>query len=233
MDGVGFHHAGLSRDDREAVEEWFKEGKIQLLFSTSTLAWGVNLPARCVVIRDTKHHDPLEGEVDISPLDILQMLGRAGRPGYDDVGYGWVVCDRSDQNKYRRLLREGKEIESRLAAELDAHLNAEIALGTIDDVDDVMDWLATTFYYARSQSAPDKYDAGSDLRNRVSDTLSALVDEGSSSKRASTLSQHGSASSPRSSTSGSRPHAGSRTSPNAVKTPPTRTPQSPWMLTTC
>ena len=177
LDGVGFHHAGLSRDDREAVEEWFKEGKIQLLFSTSTLAWGVNLPARCVVIRDTKHHDPLEGEVDISPLDILQMLGRAGRPGYDDVGYGWVVCDRSDQNKYRRLLREGKEIESRLAEDLDSHLNAEIAMGTIRDLDDVMSWLETTFYYRRAQSNPAAYDF-EDLRERVRDVLDRLVSRG-------------------------------------------------------
>ncbi|MBX0322327.1 DEAD/DEAH box helicase [Halomicroarcula sp. F13] len=178
LDGVGFHHAGLAREDKNRVEQWFKEGKIQLLFSTSTLAWGVNLPARCVVIRDTKLHDPLEGEVDMSPLDVLQMLGRAGRPGYDDMGYAWVVCDRSDADKYRRLLRDGKEIESRLAAELDAHLNAEIALGTIRDVDDVMDWLETTFYYARAQSAPDEYDAGSDLRERVSNTLSELVADG-------------------------------------------------------
>ncbi len=178
LDGVGFHHAGLAREDKNRVEQWFKEGKIQLLFSTSTLAWGVNLPARCVVIRDTKLHDPLEGEVDMSPLDILQMLGRAGRPGYDDLGYAWVVCDRSDADKYRRLLRDGKEIESRLAAELDAHLNAEIALGTIRDVDDVMDWLETTFYYARAQSAPAEYDAGSDLRERVSRTLGELVADG-------------------------------------------------------
>ncbi len=177
LDGVGFHHAGLARDDREAVEEWFKEGKIQLLFSTSTLAWGVNLPARCVVIRDTKHHDPLEGEVDVSPLDILQMLGRAGRPGYDDVGYGWVICDHADQNKYRRLLREGKEIESRLDEDLDAHLNAEIAMGTIRDLDDVMSWLETTFYYRRAQSAPNEYDFGG-LRSRVRDVLDRLVSRG-------------------------------------------------------
>jgi replicative superfamily II helicase len=178
LDGVGFHHAGLSREDKNRVEQWFKEGKIQLLFSTSTLAWGVNLPARCVVIRDTKLHDPLEGEVDMSPLDVLQMLGRAGRPGYDDMGYAWVVCDRSDADKYRRLLRDGKEIESRLAGELDAHLNAEIALGTIRDIDDVMSWLETTFYYARAKSAPDTYDAGSDLRDRVSNELSQLVADG-------------------------------------------------------
>ena len=193
-DGVAFHHAGLSTHDRNAVEEWFKDGTIGILFSTSTLAWGVNLPARCVVIRDTKYHDPLEGDVDISPLDVLQMLGRAGRPGYDDIGYGWVVCDRSDADKYRTLLREGKEIESRLAGplasddgpgdrgengtgDLDAHLNAEIALGTIGGVEDVMDWLETTFYYVRAQSKPDDYDFGS-LRDRVRDTVDSLVARG-------------------------------------------------------
>ena len=178
VDGVGFHHAGLSKADKDRVEEWFKQGKIQLLFSTSTLAWGVNLPARCVVIRDTKLHDPLEGEVDISPLDILQMLGRAGRPGYDDAGYAHIVCDGSDADKYRQLLRDGKPIESRLAETLDSHLNAEIALGVVDDIDDVLSWLETTFYYARAQSAPGKYEAGDSLRDRVSATLERLVDGG-------------------------------------------------------
>ncbi|PSP17540.1 DEAD/DEAH box helicase, partial [Halobacteriales archaeon QH_10_67_13] len=96
LDGVGFHHAGLSRDDKDRVEEWFREGRLAVLFSTSTLAWGVNLPARCVVIRDTYHHDPLEGEVEMSHLDVLQMLGRAGRPGYDDRGYAHVICDADD-----------------------------------------------------------------------------------------------------------------------------------------
>ncbi|WP_440766329.1 DEAD/DEAH box helicase [Natronorubrum sp. DTA7] len=177
LDGVAFHHAGLSKNDRDLVEEWFKEGHIELLFSTSTLAWGVNLPARCVVIRDTKIHDPLEGEVDMSPLDVLQMLGRAGRPGYDDIGYGWVVCDGSDADKYRRLLRDGKEIESRLAETLETHLNAEIAMGTITDLEDVMDWLETTFYYVRGQSKPEEYDFPN-LRGRVRDCLEQLVDRG-------------------------------------------------------
>ncbi|NHN43469.1 DEAD/DEAH box helicase [Halorubellus sp. JP-L1] len=177
LDGVAFHHAGLAKGDKDRVEQWFKEGKIQLLFSTSTLAWGVNLPARCVVIRDTKLHDPLEGEVDMSPLDVLQMLGRAGRPGYDDVGYGWVVCDRADADKYRRLLREGKDIESRLADNLDAHLNAEIAMGTIRDMDDVMDWLETTFYYVRASAAPEMYDFEG-LREYVRGKLEGLVDRG-------------------------------------------------------
>ncbi|RQG96218.1 DEAD/DEAH box helicase [Natrarchaeobius oligotrophus] len=177
LDGVAFHHAGLSKNDRDLVEEWFKQGLIELLFSTSTLAWGVNLPARCVVIRDTKLHDPLEGEVDMSPLDVLQMLGRAGRPGYDDVGYGWIVCDTAEADKYRRLLRDGKEIESRLAESLETHLNAEIAMGTITDLEDVMDWLETTYYYVRGQSKPEEYDFPN-LRQRVRDCLEELVDRG-------------------------------------------------------
>ena len=178
VDGVGFHHAGLSKADKDRVEAWFKSGEIQLLFSTSTLAWGVNLPARCVVIRDTKLHDPLEGEVDMSPLDILQMLGRAGRPGYDDAGYAHIVCDGADAERYRQLLADGKPIESRLAEELDSHLNAEIALGVVDDIEDVMGWLETTFYYARAASAPDRYDDAASLRDRVSATLKRLVDGG-------------------------------------------------------
>ncbi|WP_129114032.1 DEAD/DEAH box helicase [Halegenticoccus tardaugens] len=177
LDGVAFHHAGLAKSDRDRVEAWFRDGKVKLLFSTSTLAWGVNLPARCVVIRDTKYHDPLEGDVDISPLDVLQMLGRAGRPGYDDVGYGWVVCDRSDADRYRRLLREGTEIESRLAEDIDSHLNAEIAMGTIRDLDDVMSWLETTFYYVRARSEPERYDFDG-LHGRVRETLETLVDRG-------------------------------------------------------
>ncbi|MFB6206513.1 MAG: DEAD/DEAH box helicase [Haloglomus sp.] len=185
VDGVAFHHAGLSREDKDRVEAWFRDGTVQLLFSTSTLAWGVNLPARCVVIRDTKYHDPLEGEVDMSPLDVLQMLGRAGRPGYDDAGYAYVVCDGSDADKYRTLLREGKAIESRLAEDLDAHLNAEVALGYVREMDDVMEWLETTFYYVRAQSAPGgasdgsvDYPFGGNLRTRARETLDTLVDEG-------------------------------------------------------
>jgi replicative superfamily II helicase len=176
LDGVAFHHAGLSKADKDRVEAWFREGQIDLLFSTTTLAWGVNLPARCVVLRDTKLHDPLEGEVDISPLDVLQMLGRAGRPGYDDVGYGWVVAEPDEAGKYRRLLREGKRIESRLAEDLAEHLNAEIALGTLRGVEDVMGWLETTFYAVRAKRDPDAYPG--DLRERARETLEGLVERG-------------------------------------------------------
>jgi replicative superfamily II helicase len=177
LDGVAFHHAGLSTADKNHVERWFREGLVDILFSTSTLAWGVNLPARCVVIRDTKLHDPLEGEVDMSPLDVLQMLGRAGRPGYDDEGFAYVVCSPEDAERYRTLLRDGTDIESRLADRLAEHLNAEIAMGTLEGLGDVMDWLEGTFYYVRAESAPERY-GFADLRDRVRETLEGLVDRG-------------------------------------------------------
>ncbi|MFB6354807.1 MAG: DEAD/DEAH box helicase [Halobacteriales archaeon] len=177
LDGVAFHHAGLAKADKDLVERWFREGHVVLLFSTSTLAWGVNLPARCVVIRDTKYHDPLEGEVDMSPVDVLQMLGRAGRPDYDDVGYGWVVCDPEEADRYRRLLAEGTPLESRLGEELDGHLVAEVATGAVDGLEAALDWLESTFYYVRARSRPDAYDVAS-LEGRVRDSLDALVDRG-------------------------------------------------------
>ncbi|MFB6105323.1 MAG: DEAD/DEAH box helicase [Halobacteriaceae archaeon] len=175
IDGVGFHHAGLAREDKTLVEDWFRNGDLDLLFSTSTLAWGVNLPARCVVIRDTKLHDPLEGEVEMSPIDVLQMLGRAGRPGYDDVGHAYVVAAPEDADRYRRLLEDGSPVESRLADRLAEHLNAEIAMGTVQDVEDVADWLDTTYYAVRARRHPDTVDS---FRDRATDALDSLVDRG-------------------------------------------------------
>ncbi len=189
LSGIGFHHAGLSKADKDQVEAWFKAGTIKLLFSTSTLAWGVNLPARCVVIRDTKRHDPLEGDVEMSPLDILQMLGRAGRPGYDDTGYAYVVCDGSDASRYRGLLEDGKPIDSRLGAHLDAHLNAEIALGSITSIDDVMTWLKTTFYYTRAEATTGDPggESGESVRSAMTAALERLIDDGFVTKSSGTI----------------------------------------------
>lgn len=177
LDGVAFHHAGLSRNDRDLVESWFRAGHIQLLFSTSTLAWGVNLPARCVIIRDTKYHDPLEGQQEMSPLDTLQMLGRAGRPGYDDQGYGWVITDEADADRYRRLLSDGKEIQSQLGDAIDHHLLAEVSLGTITNHEDLIEWVQTTYWWVRAQKQDTSPDTET-IEETVPETVSALAEEG-------------------------------------------------------
>lgn len=82
--GIGLHHAGLVEADRQIVEEMFTFNKIQVLVATSTLAWGVNLPAHLVVVKGTQYFDAkIEGYKDMDLTDVLQMLGRAGRPQFD------------------------------------------------------------------------------------------------------------------------------------------------------
>uniref|UniRef100_A0A336M1D6 U5 small nuclear ribonucleoprotein 200 kDa helicase n=1 Tax=Culicoides sonorensis TaxID=179676 RepID=A0A336M1D6_CULSO len=85
--GFAIHHAGMTRVDRTLVEDLFADRHIQVLVSTATLAWGVNLPAHTVIIKGTQVYNPEKGRwVELSALDVLQMLGRAGRPQYDTKG---------------------------------------------------------------------------------------------------------------------------------------------------
>jgi len=71
----------MLRKDRNLVEELFKEGNIKVLVSTSTLAWGVNLPAYGVMIKGTKVYDSSTSSYkDIGVFDVQQIFGRAGRP---------------------------------------------------------------------------------------------------------------------------------------------------------
>ncbi|KAF5306945.1 hypothetical protein FQA39_LY00175 [Lamprigera yunnana] len=80
--GIGFHHAGLSKDDRRIAEDVFRSGTLPVLIATSTLAMGVNLPAHLVIIKSTKHYQDGRYQ-DYSESMILQMIGRAGRAQFD------------------------------------------------------------------------------------------------------------------------------------------------------
>jgi ATP-dependent DNA helicase len=92
--GVAFHHAGLGPSSREIVEESFKAGVIKLLTATPTLAAGVNLPARRVVIASILRYDSdYGGNIPISILEYKQICGRAGRPKYDSFGEAVIVAE--------------------------------------------------------------------------------------------------------------------------------------------
>ena len=89
--GIAFHHAGLSMKHRKLVEEGFKSGSISCIVATPTLAQGINLPSRTVVVRDFKRWD--DGKSSVIPVrEILQMMGRAGRPKYDKRGKAWIIA---------------------------------------------------------------------------------------------------------------------------------------------
>jgi helicase len=90
--GVAFHHAGLNPNCRQTVETEFKNGRIKLLAATPTLAAGVNLPARRVVISSISRYNSRVGaNRPISVLEYKQLCGRAGRPQYDDYGEAIIV----------------------------------------------------------------------------------------------------------------------------------------------
>ena len=109
------------------VEELFCAGKIQLLVCTSTLAWGVNFPAHLVVVKGTEFYDGKLGRyVDFPVTDVLQMMGRAGRPQFDKVGYACILVHAPKKNFYRKFLYQPFPVESQLRDQLHNHINAEV-----------------------------------------------------------------------------------------------------------
>ena len=156
--GIGIHHAGMVRTDRTLVEDLFARGHLQVLVSTATLAWGVNLPAHTVIIKGTQVYNPEKGRwAELSPMDIMQMLGRAGRPGYDTFGEGILLTTQTQLQFYLSLMNQQLPIESQFISKLPDNLNAEIVLGTIQDIDEAATWLTYTYLYICMLQTPTLY----------------------------------------------------------------------------
>ncbi|EOA39471.1 hypothetical protein CARUB_v10008066mg [Capsella rubella] len=156
--GFAIHHAGLTRSDREIVEDLFAQGHVQVLVSTATLAWGVNLPAHTVIIKGTQVYNPEKGAwMELSPLDVMQMLGRAGRPQYDQHGEGIIITGYSELQYYLSLMNEQLPIESQFISKLADQLNAEIVLGTVQNAREACHWLGYTYLYIRMVRNPTLY----------------------------------------------------------------------------
>jgi antiviral helicase SLH1 len=156
--GIGLHHAGLVESDRSLSEELFANNKIQILVATSTLAWGVNLPAHLVVVKGTQFFDAkTEGYKDMDLTDVLQMLGRAGRPQFDTSGIARIFTQDAKKEFYKHFLHTGFPVESSLHKVLDNHLGAEISSGTVATKQDALDYLTWTFFFRRLHKNPSFY----------------------------------------------------------------------------
>ncbi|OMO90989.1 hypothetical protein COLO4_18725 [Corchorus olitorius] len=167
--GFAIHHAGLSRADREIVELLFADKHIQVLVSTATLAWGVNLPAHTVIIKGTQIYSPEKGAwTELSPLDVMQMLGRAGRPQYDSYGEGIIITGHSELQYYLSLMNQQLPIESQFVSKLADQLNAEIVLGTVQNTREACNWIADTYLYNRMLQNPTLYGLPADILSRDS-----------------------------------------------------------------
>ncbi|XP_075013158.1 putative ATP-dependent DNA helicase HFM1 [Calonectris borealis] len=162
MYGVAYHHAGMEISDRKIIERAFTVGDLPVLFTTSTLAMGVNLPAHLVVIKSTMHY---VGGVfqEYNETDILQMIGRAGRPQFDTTATAVIMTRWSTREKYIQMLNSADIIESSLHRHLVEHLNAEIVLHTVTDVTVALEWIRSTFLYIRALKNPTHYGFSSGL----------------------------------------------------------------------
>ncbi|KAJ3992635.1 putative RNA helicase [Lentinula boryana] len=178
--GIAIHHAGLSRADRSLVEDLFSDGSLSLLISTATLAWGVNLPAHAVIIKGTEVYDPKKGAwVELSGQDVLQMLGRAGRPQFDTFGEGIIITKGEELQFYLSLVNAQLPIESQLlgssgkggSSRLVDALNAEIVLGNVRNREEAVDWLGYTYLYVRMLKDPGLYGVGKDYLDPSDPTL--------------------------------------------------------------
>ncbi|OAA64846.1 pre-mRNA splicing helicase [Cordyceps fumosorosea ARSEF 2679] len=166
--GFGIHHAGMNRIDRTDVEDLFARGAIQVLVCTATLAWGVNLPAHTVIIKGTQVYSPEKGTwVELSPQDVLQMLGRAGRPQFDTYGEGIIITTQTEIQYYLSLLNQQLPIESQFVSKLVDNLNAEIVLGNVRTRDEGVEWLGYTYLFVRMLRSPGLYQVGAEYEDDV------------------------------------------------------------------
>ena len=155
--GVAFHHAGLLAEQRAIVERGFRSGEIKVIASTPTLAAGLNLPARRVLIRSYKRYEGARGMVAIPVMEYRQMAGRAGRPGLDPRGESFLMAKSDSEMKElmdHYVHGEPEEIFSKLSMEpaLRTHLLSTMATGFANDADGLKKFVDSTFY-AHQQDA--------------------------------------------------------------------------------
>ncbi|KAL8338974.1 hypothetical protein RB598_007340 [Gaeumannomyces tritici] len=154
--GVAVHHAGLDFGDRTTVERSYLNGDLHVICCTSTLAVGVNLPCHTVVLKGTMGYS--DGRLsEYSDLEVMQMLGRAGRPQFDNSAVAIIFTRPENKARYADMVSGQQVLESTLHRNLIEHLNSEISLGTIKDSESARMWLNGTFLSIRLQRNPTYY----------------------------------------------------------------------------
>ncbi|MBN1390433.1 MAG: DEAD/DEAH box helicase [Candidatus Thermoplasmatota archaeon] len=173
--GAAFHHAGLSNEHRKKVEAGFKARRIKALYATPTLAAGINLPARRVIVRDWTRFETWNPRAPIPVLEIKQMFGRAGRPRYDKVGESWVLARKPEEVDLlmeRYIWGKPEEVLSKLGARpaLRMHMLSSFATNYVKDMTELWDFIKATFYAYQN----DTWKISTD----VEELMEFLVDEG-------------------------------------------------------
>ncbi|WP_406669975.1 DEAD/DEAH box helicase [Methanolobus sp. ZRKC4] len=148
--GSAYHHAGLNATQRKLVEEGFKNNLIQVISCTPTLAAGINLPARKVIIRNYSRFNPEWGMVPIPVLEYKQMVGRAGRPHLDPEGFSLLLAKEAgdiDELKEKYIFATAEDIDSYLRDEsiLRSHVLGIISSSSSISQQGIIEFFLRTF----------------------------------------------------------------------------------------
>lgn len=162
--GVAYHHSGLTQDERRLIEEGYLTGTLCCLTCTSTLAAGVNLPARRVILRA-----PYVGLQFLQRSQYKQMVGRAGRAGIDETGESILLCNIGEQRQVAMLIQAPLETcSSSMLSEdrkgLNIFLLSSIGLKLLKSKSDVDTLIGKTLL-------------GSQLQNQESDNIDSIIEE--------------------------------------------------------
>jgi replicative superfamily II helicase len=136
-ESVVFHNADLEKEKRKELEANFRNRKQRIMISTSTTAFGLNLPARNVIILGTHR-----GIKDVDPLEIIQEIGRAGRYGLDDEGHAFIIVPKGTRGSWKHAILNPRPVNSVLNCKevLAFHALAEIANKVITDERSLLTW---------------------------------------------------------------------------------------------
>jgi helicase len=178
--GVAFHHAGLAPSSRQIVEESFKAGIVKLLTATPTLAAGVNLPARRVVVASILRYDAeYGGNVPISVMEYKQLCGRAGRPKYDTAGEAIIVSETvSGEEVYDHyVLGTPEPLRSQLAGDraIRFHLLSTVSSVPGMKKQEILDVFASTLFARQYKNATVEFKVESALEYLESEDLIKAV----------------------------------------------------------
>lgn len=154
--GSAFHHAGLIGEQRKIIETAFRNGLIKVIAATPTLAAGLNLPARRVIIKGYRRYDVNFGQVPIPVLEYKQMAGRAGRPRLDPYGESVLVAKTFDELQElmeQYVLAGAEKIWSKLGTEnaLRTHILSIIVTGFAQNMDELLKFMRNTFYSTQQE----------------------------------------------------------------------------------